>query len=130
MANTRYKRGSGYAADMAAYTREMAEDNSQQLDRLKENLARALRQDITDRQRLYLQLYYDQGLTMPQIASRLGVNKSTVSRTIHRGEDRLRRCLRYSDHSLLEEKICPETGQKAKKQENQPICGDIFDERG
>ena len=130
MANTRYKRGSGYAADMAVYTREMAEDNSQQLDRLKENLARALRQDITDRQRLYLQLYYDQGLTMPQIASRLGVNKSTVSRTIHRGEDRLRRCLRYSDHSLLEEKICPETSQKAKKQENQPICGDIFDERG
>ena len=125
MANTRYKRGSGYAADMAVYTREMAEDNSQQLGRLKENLARALRQDITDRQRLYLQLYYDQGLTMPQIASRLGVNKSTVSRTIHRGEDR-----RYSDHSLLEEKICPETGQKAKKQENQPICGDIFDERG
>lgn len=130
MANTRYKRGSGYAADMAVYAREMAEDNSQQLGRLKENLARALRQDITDRQRLYLQLYYDQGLTMPQIASRLGVNKSTVSRTIHRGEDRLRRCLRYSDHSLLKEKICSNTGQRTKKQEKQPICGDIFDERG
>ena len=101
MSNTRYRRGQAYAADMAVYAREMAEDNSQQLGRLKENLARALRQDITDRQRLYLQLYYDQGLTMPQIASRLGVNKSTVSRTIHRGEARLRRCLRYGAEAYL-----------------------------
>ena len=103
MANTRYKRGSGYAADMAVYAREMAEDNSQQLGRLKENLARALRQDITDRQRLYLQLYYDQGLTMPQIARQLGVNKSTVCRTLARGRRRLYRCLRYGAANLLEQ---------------------------
>ena len=109
MANTRYKRGSGYAADMAVYAREMAGDNSRQLDRLTENLARALRQDVTDRQRQYLQLYYDQGLTMPQIARQLGVNKSTVSRTIRRGEARLRRCLRYGADSLLE-KAGPEGG--------------------
>ena len=115
MANTRYKRGSGYAADMAVYAREKAGDNSRQLDRLKENLARALRQDITDRQRQYLQLYYDQGLTMPQIARQLGVNKSTVSRTIHRGEARLRRCLRYGADSLLEEEPRPETAKRDGK---------------
>lgn len=115
MANTRYKRGAGYAADMAVYAREMAGDNSRQLDRLKENLARALRQDITDRQRQYLQLYYDQGLTMPQIARQLGVNKSTVSRTIHRGEARLRRCLRYGADSLLEEEPRPETAKRDGK---------------
>lgn len=103
MANIRYKRGAGYAADMAVYTREMAEDNTRQLDKLKENLVKALRQDITNRQRQYLQLYYDQGLNMPQIARRLGVNKSTVSRTIKRGEARLRRCLRYGANNLLEE---------------------------
>lgn len=103
MANIRYKRGAAYAADMAVYAREMAEDNTRQLDRLRENLARALRQDVTDRQRQYLQLYYDQGLNMPQIARRLGVNKSTVSRTIKRGEARLRRCLRYGADNLLEE---------------------------
>ena len=129
MANTRYKRGSGYAADMAVYAREMAEDNSQQLGRLKENLARALRQDITDRQRLYLQLYYDQGLTMPQIASRLGVNKSTVSRTIHRGEDRLRRCLRYSDHSLLEEKYVQRPVKRKKNRKTSRSAG-IFLTKG
>ena len=107
MANIRYKRGAAYAADMAVYAREMAEDNTRQLVRLRENVARALRQDVTDRQRQYLQLYYDQGLNMPQIARRLGVNKSTVSRTIKRGEARLRRCLRYGADNLLEEP-CPE----------------------
>lgn len=103
MANIRYRRGLGYAADMAAYTREMASDNVQQLDRLKENLARALRQDVTDRQRQFLMLYYGQGLNMRQIGERVGVNKSTVSRTIKRGEARLRRCLRYGAERLLEE---------------------------
>ena len=80
MANTRYKRGLSYAADMAVYTREMAADNAQELDKLKENLAKALRQDVTDRQRQFLLLYYGQGLNMRQIGERMGVNKSTVSR--------------------------------------------------
>ena len=101
MASTRYKRGLGYAADLAVYTREMSEDNSRQLTQLKENLYKALRQDITDRQREYLLLYYGQGLNMQQIGERLGVNKSTVSRTIKRGEARLRRCLRYGADHLL-----------------------------
>lgn len=107
MANIHYRRGLGYAADMAAYSREMASDNVQQLDRLRENLAKALRQDVTDRQRQFLLLYYGQGLNMRQIGERVGVNKSTVSRTIKRGEARLRRCLRYSDGRLLEEDGAP-----------------------
>ena len=41
-------------------------------------------------------LYYDQGMTMPQIAERLGVNRSTVSRTLRRARDRLYRFLRYT----------------------------------
>ena len=49
---------------------------------------------------------------MPQIARQLGVNKSTVSRTIHRGEARLRRCLRYGADSLLEEEPRPETAKR------------------
>lgn len=113
MANTRYKRGLSYAADMAVYTREMAADNAQQLDKLKGNLAKALRQDITDRQRQFLLLYYGQGLNMRQIGERMGVNKSTVSRTIKRGEARLRRCLRYGADRLLEEETGPEAHPKS-----------------
>ena len=91
-----------YAADMAVYARAMAEDNSQQMARLKRNLARALREDVTARQRQFLLLYYGERLNMRQIGEKLGVDKSTVSRTIKRGEARLRRCLRYGAKGLLD----------------------------
>ena len=87
---------------MAVYSRVLAEDNSQQMARLKRNLARALREDVTARQRQFLLLYYGERLNMRQIGEKLGVDKSTVSRTIKRGEARLRRCLRYGAGSLLD----------------------------
>lgn len=101
MANTRYRRGRIYAADMAVYARDMAEDNSEEHSRLKRNLVRALREDVTERQREFLLLYYGQGMNMREIGEKLGVDKSTVSRTIKRGEARLRRCLRYGAERLL-----------------------------
>ena len=58
MSNTRYRRGKLYAADMAVYTRQMAADNSAELSRLKRNLIRALKEDVTPRQREVLTLYY------------------------------------------------------------------------
>lgn len=36
-----------YAADMAVYARQMSADNSQEISRLKRNLIRALREDVT-----------------------------------------------------------------------------------
>ena len=81
MPNTRYRRGGLYAADMAVYTRQMAADSSQEVSRLKRNLLLALREDVTQRQRQMMELRYFQGLSIPQIAQELHVNKSTVSRT-------------------------------------------------
>lgn len=101
MPNTHYRRGSAYAADMAVYTRAMAGDNSAQHAKLKRNLVRALREDVTRRQRDMLLLYYADGLNMREIGERLGVDKSTVSRTIKRGERRLQRCLRYGAEAFL-----------------------------
>lgn len=101
MADTRYRRGGEYAADMAVYARSIAGDNSKQHERLKRNLVRALREDVTPRQREFLLLYYAKGLNMREIGARVGVDKSTVSRTIQRGENRLRRCLRYGAGTLL-----------------------------
>lgn len=72
MSNTRYRRGKLYAADMAVYTRQMAADNSAELSRLKRNLIRALKEDVTPRQREVLTLYYAQGLNMREIGERLG----------------------------------------------------------
>ena len=48
-------------------------------------------------------LYYGQGMSMEAIAKQLGVNKSTVSRTLKRGRQRLYRCLRYGAANLLEQ---------------------------
>ena len=102
MKNISYDNASNFA-DLAVYTRFMAEDNSAQISRLKRNLSRALRQDITERQRQYMALYYGQSMSMEAIAKQLGVNKSTVSRTLKRGRQRLYRCLRYGAAALLEE---------------------------
>ena len=90
-----------YAADMAVYARQMSSDNSKEISRLKRNLIRALQEDVTPRQRQTLLLYYSDGLNMREIGERLGVDKSTVSLTIKRGERRLRRCLRYGAEAYL-----------------------------
>ena len=103
MADTRYRRRGSQSADMAAFSRIMAADNSQQLSRVKKNLAIALREDVTARQQEILLLYYVQGLNMRQIGEELGITCSTVSRTIKRGEARLRRCLRYGAASFLQQ---------------------------
>lgn len=102
MRNTSYDNAGGMA-DLAVYARFMAQDNSAQMTRLKRNLSKALQQDVTPRQRQYLLLYYGKGMNVSQISEQLGVNKSTVSRTMKRGRARLYRCLRYGAASLLEE---------------------------
>ena len=90
-------------ADLRVYVELMAEDNKEQINRLKRNLAHALRQDVTERQRQYMLMYYGQGMSMEAIAKDMGVNKSTVSRTLKRGRQRLYRCLRYGASNLLEQ---------------------------
>ena len=89
--------------DLSVYTQLMADDNRDQMNRLKRNLTHALRQDITQRQREYMMLYYGRGMSMEAIAKEVGVNKSTVSRTLKRGRQRLYRCLRYGAANLLEQ---------------------------
>ena len=101
MPNTRYRRGRLYAADMAMYSRQIAADNSREVSRLKRNLIRCLREDVTAKQREAMLLYYAEGKNMREIGERLGVDKSTISRTIKRGERRLQRCLRYGAEAYL-----------------------------
>lgn len=97
MKNTRFEnRSSEWIGDMTVWLRANAEDNSEQMDRLRRNLRRAREQELTKRQREMVALYYDRGMTMPQIAERLGVSRSTVSRTLRRARDRLYRFLRYT----------------------------------
>ena len=112
MPGTRYRRGELYAADMAHYARVLSEQNTntQEMDRVKLALWRALHEDISEKQLSYMLLYYSEGLKMSEIGERLGVDKSTVSRTIKRGEYRLRRCLRYGAKRFLEEDKSVDSG--------------------
>ena len=89
-------KGGQWLADLASWERESAPDNREQLERPHRTLRLARQQALTDRQRQMLELYYDQGLTMGQIALKLNLNRSTVSRTLSRAKDKLYRCLRYS----------------------------------
>ena len=54
-----------------------------------------IEQELTPLQRETVLAYYFSGQNICQIATQRGVNKSTVCRTLHRAEKRLRRSLRY-----------------------------------
>lgn len=60
-----------------------------------ERVQRVIREELTPLQRQTLTDYYFGKMTIPQIAAARGVCKSTVSRTLHRAETRLRRYLKY-----------------------------------
>lgn len=104
MSGVRYTRGGLYAADMAVYSRALSEENTngETVRTLKRNLMIALRQEVSPRQAEFLRLYYAEGLNMRQIGEQMGVDRSTVSRTLKRGESNLRRCLRFGAANLLD----------------------------
>ena len=58
-------------------------------------IQRVIEEELTPIQREVLIAYYIADQTIPQIARDRGVHKSTVSRTLHRAEDKLRRFLKY-----------------------------------
>ena len=56
---------------------------------------RVIEEELTPLQREALIAYYIQGQSIPEIARDRGVQKSTISRTLHRAEEKLRRFLKY-----------------------------------
>ena len=84
-------RSSEWAGDMTVWLREQANDNQEQMERLRRNLRRAREQELTPRQQQVLTLRYEQNMNGAEIARMLGLNRSTVSRTIWRAQERLRR---------------------------------------
>ena len=58
-------------------------------------IQRVIDEELTPIQREVLIAYYISDQTIPQIARDRGVQKSTISRTLHRAEEKLRRFLKY-----------------------------------
>lgn len=70
-------------------------DNIADLERAKRILPLVLDECVTATQRDYILKYYIDKMTTIEIADFYGVNKSTVSRTIHRGLDKAHGYLRF-----------------------------------
>lgn len=101
MKTTRYRetldtRASEWIGDMTVWLRQNAPDNSEQHERVLRNLPKVMKEELTPRQRQMVDMYFCQRKTIPAIAKELEINRSTVSRTLHRGMDNIRRCLKYS----------------------------------
>ncbi|MFI3312337.1 MAG: helix-turn-helix domain-containing protein [Eubacteriales bacterium] len=61
----------------------------------KKRIMQVISTELTDHQQRAIRGYYLEGKNIPQLAEEFGVNKSTISRTLARGESRLRRFLKY-----------------------------------
>ncbi len=64
-------------------------------------MRRAIDEELTPRQRQLVYMYYIEQMRMQDIADELGLHITSVSRTIKRGRERLKGCLRYGGKSLL-----------------------------
>ena len=73
-----------------------SQDNGPALRALKQCLRLAINNDLTDTQRRILLMYYRDGIGMPAIAEELGMNKSSVCRSLDRSRRRLQELLKYS----------------------------------
>ena len=98
MKNTPSKRGrpDQWAGDLTVWLRENAPDNEEQLARLRRNLRDARLRELTPRQRQMVRLRYGEKLSVTDIALRLGVHQSTVSRCLRRARQQLYRRLRFA----------------------------------
>lgn len=85
----------GQLAGLREWQRSNSGDNSERLGRMRRRLPDAMA-ELTSRQRQMIQLQYAEKLTVTQIAQRLGVNKSTVSRCLRRARQTLYSRLRFT----------------------------------
>lgn len=67
---------------------------------LGSRVKRVVDEELTERQRQMVEMYYFQRLSMPEIALKLGVSPSSVSRTIMRGRGRIRKFLKYNGRAF------------------------------
>lgn len=85
--------------DMRQFLKQLGGSDS----RLHRMLGLAIRQELTERQAEMVRMYFLEQHTMREIADLLGVNVSTVSRSLGASRAKIKRCLRYGAKALLDE---------------------------
>ena len=88
-------------------------------DFLKRKMKMAIKEELTPTQLLYMSEYYMDGKTVGQIAIRHGVDRSTVSRGIHRAHKRIRKVLKYCSPRLLDATAGIRTYNKGEKNDHE-----------
>lgn len=74
--------------------------NRRDLEEAARLLRIAIENELTERQRVCLTLYYIEGHTMQEVADLLGTTRGNVSKRVKKAVERLRRALRYSAPGL------------------------------
>nr|WP_316624235.1 sigma-70 family RNA polymerase sigma factor [uncultured Ruminococcus sp.] len=83
-------------SDLIAFSLYQAgASNRPERERMKRILSRAIRCELTERQRSCLVKHYLEGMKMKDIAKEMGLSKSTVSRHISAAELKLRKVASY-----------------------------------
>lgn len=77
------------------YKLENADSNTEKLKTVKKILYEIIHNDLSEKQREYILLYYFDRMKLIEIANTYNVNVSTVSRTIKRGEKVIYNLLKY-----------------------------------
>lgn len=70
-------------------------ESAERKKHLQKVLGRIIQNELTELQRQMFLEYHIKGMTIPQMAAARGVNKSTVSRTLRRAEQRVHRITQY-----------------------------------
>ena len=84
----------GRADRSPAFLREKEDDPDYR--KMLRMLSRLTEEELTDRQRQCVQLYYFEGQKMRDVARLLGIQSSTVSRHLKKARSRMGQVLRYS----------------------------------
>ena len=72
------------------------DEPSEKLARLMAHLPRAIEEELTAHQRQIVHLHFYDGLSVTQIAQKLGVRPSTVTRSLQRSARKLQHILLYT----------------------------------
>ena len=81
--------------NIAALIGDEAQSNSEKRRMILKIMRSIIENELTARQREMITLYYFNQVNIPEIAEMLGVNRSTVSRTISRGRRNIMERMKY-----------------------------------
>lgn len=82
--------------ELRRWRTEEGDSNREILERLLAHLPQAMEQELTERQRQVVHMYFYRDMRVNEIARELHLNSSTVSRTLQRAARRLRHVLCYT----------------------------------